>query len=116
MARVKIINVILLTAILSGCASQFGPFVDRRREAGGLANGALYVGVSTPENPAICYNKIYTSFTKVQNLATEECLNNKTGNYAEPVNETLFTCRFFVPNHYYFKCENKEDKNKENVK
>lgn len=106
MARVKLINMLLLVATLSGCASQFGPFVDRRREAGGLNNGALYVGVSTPENPAVCYNRLYTSFAEVQKLADEECVNNKTGNHAEPWKETLFTCRFLVPNHYYFKCEN----------
>ena len=98
----------MLTVFLSSCASQFGPFVDRRREAGGLADGSLYVGVSTPEKPAICYNKLYTSFDEVQEMAKNECIENKTGNYAEPLEETSFTCRFFVPNHYYFKCENKE--------
>lgn len=105
MARYKIINVILLAAILSGCASQFGPFVDRRREAGGLSDGALYVGNSTPENPAICYNKLYTSWDEVQKLADEECIKNQTGTHATPVKETVFSCRLLVPNHYYFKCE-----------
>lgn len=108
MARAKLINIILLVAVLSGCASQFGPFVDRRREAGGFNNGVLYVGKSTDSEPAICYNKLYTSFDEIQKLADEECLNNKTGNHAVPHKETLFTCRFLVPNHYYFKCENKE--------
>ena len=106
MAREKLIKTLLLTVFLSSCASQFGPFVDRRREAGGLADGALYVGISTPENPAVCYNKLYTSFEEVQKMADEECINNKTGSHAEPLKETIFTCRFLVPYHYYFKCEN----------
>ena len=32
-------------------------------------------------------------------------LENKTGNKAVPVKQTVFTCRLLVPNHYYFKCE-----------
>lgn len=99
---------LVLAAFLSGCASQFGPFVDRRREAGGREDGALYVGRSTPDEPAICYNKLYTSWEEVQKLADAECLKNKTGNHATPVKETVFSCRLLVPNHYYFKCENKK--------
>ncbi len=105
MARVKIINMLLLSAILSSCASQFGPFVDRRREAGGLENGALYVGNSTPEEPAICYNKLYTDWEDVQKLADAECVKNNTGTHAVPTKETVFSCRLLVPNHYYFRCE-----------
>ena len=105
MARVKLINTLLMVAILSSCASQFGPFIDRRREAGGLSNGALYVGKSTVNEPAVCYNKLYTSWDEVQKLADEECIKNKTGEHAVPVKETLFTCRLLVPNHYYFRCE-----------
>ncbi|MBR1949075.1 MAG: hypothetical protein IKA30_04715 [Alphaproteobacteria bacterium] len=104
MASTKIINIAVLTSLLCGCA-QFGPFVDRRREAGGFADGTLYVGKSTDENPAICYNRLYTSFEEVQALADEECKKNKTGNKAVPVEQTIFTCRLLVPNHYYFKCE-----------
>ena len=105
MARYKIINMLVLTAILSSCASQFGPFVDRRREAGGFNNGALYVGKSKPDEPAICYNRLYTSWDKIQKMADEECVKNKTGTHATPVKETVFSCRLLVPNHYYFKCE-----------
>lgn len=106
MARVKLINMLLLASILSGCASQFSAFVDRRREAGGFDTGTLYVGKSKDDKPAICYNKLYTSFEKVQQLANEECIKNKKGSYAVPVKETLFTCRLFIPNHYYFECKN----------
>ena len=72
MASMKIINIAVLTSLLCACA-QFGPFVDRRREAGGFADGALYVGESTPQNPAICYNRLYTSYDEVKTLADEEC-------------------------------------------
>ena len=104
MASMKIINIAVLASLLCGCA-QFKPFVDRRREAGGFADGALYVGESTPKNPAVCYNALYTPFSEVQNLADEECKKNKTGNKAVPLKQTVFTCRLLVPNHYYFKCE-----------
>lgn len=105
MASIKLINIAVLVSLLCGCA-QFGPFVDRRREAGGLADGALYVGKSTPQEPAVCYNKLYTSFAEVQALADEECKKYKTGTKAVPVRQTIFTCRLLIPNHYYFKCEN----------
>ncbi len=101
----KIINAFILASILCGC-SQLGPFVDRRREAGGLADGALYVGKSTEKEPAICYNILFTKYEEVKKLADNECQKYKTGKQAIPVRETVFTCRLLVPNHYYFKCEN----------
>ena len=70
MASTKIINIAVLTSLLCACA-QFGPFVDRRREAGGFSDGALYAGVSTPENPAVCYNILYTSYDEVKALAED---------------------------------------------
>ena len=104
MARVKFINIAVLISILCGCA-QLDPFVDRRREAGGLADSGLYVGKSTPQEPAICYNRLLTDFTEVQTLADNECKKHKTGTKATPVKQTIFTCRLLVPNHFYFKCE-----------
>ena len=105
MASMKFINIVVLTSLVCGCA-QFGPFVDRRREAGGLADGALYVGKSTPQEPAVCYNRLYTDYAEVKALADKECQKYKTGSTATPVKQTVFTCRLLVPNHYYFKCEN----------
>lgn len=104
MARVKLINMLVLAAMLSGCA-QFGPFVDRRREAGVPEGAPLYVGKSTPKEPAICYNKIYTDYAEVKALADAECVKYGTGTHAVPVKETVLTCRLLVPNHYYFRCE-----------
>lgn len=103
MSRQKIICTLLLAAFLNGC-SQFDAFVDRRREAGAKTPESLYVGASKPDAPAICYNSLYTKYERVKKLADEECVRQKTGAYAEPVRQTLFTCRLFVPNHYYFKC------------
>ena len=105
MASVKIIKMVLLLSMLCGCA-QLGPFVDRRREAGGLAEASLYVGKSTEKEPAICYNILFTKYEEVKKLADNKCLKYKTGKQAIPVKETVFTCRLLVPNHYYFKCEN----------
>ena len=105
MSRLKLIKLLVLVSVLSAC-SQFGPFVDRRREAGGLSEGGLYVGKSTPTEPAICYNRLYTSYDEVKSLADAECIKNKTGSQATPIKETVFSCRLLIPNHYYFKCIN----------
>lgn len=104
MLKLRIVGLFVWVSLLNACV-QLGPFVDRRREAGGLADGALYVGKSTPQQPAVCYNKLYTSFEAVKKLADEECIKNKTGSYATPVKETVFTCRLLIPNHYYFECQ-----------
>ncbi len=104
MSRLKIINLLTLTALVSAC-SQLDAFVDRRREAGAKTPDRLYVGASTPEAPAVCYNSLLTPYKEVKKLADEECVRQKTGTHAEPVRQTLFTCRLLVPNHYYFKCE-----------
>ncbi len=103
MSRLKLVNILLLASLVASCA-QFGPFVDRRREAGAKTEAALYRGKSTPENPAVCYNSLYTDYQEVKKLADEECVRQKTGAHAEPVRQTLFTCRLLVPNHFYFKC------------
>ena len=104
MSRLKIINIALLLVLLCSC-SQFRPFVDRRREAGAKTPASLYVGKSTPQNPAICYNSMYTPYEDVKKLADEVCIKEKTGTHAVPVKQTIFTCRVLVPNHLYFKCE-----------
>ncbi len=98
------INIALLVSLLCSC-SQFRPFVDRRREAGAKDAAHLYVGASTPQNPAVCYNSLYTPYADVKKLADEVCISEKTGTHATPVRQTYFTCRLLVPNHFYFKCE-----------
>ncbi len=103
MSRLKFANLLLLICLLSAC-SLFQPFVDRRREAGASTPERLYVGKSTPENPAVCYNKLWTDYEEVKKLADDECVKQKTGTHAEPVEQTTFTCRLFIPNHLYFKC------------
>ena len=104
MSRANLINILVMTSLVSAC-SQFGPFVDRRREAGAQKEGIFYVGKSTPDEPAICYNKLYTSYEEVKALADAECKKYNTGTHATPVKETVLSCRLLVPNHYYFKCE-----------
>ena len=94
---------VLLSLFVNAC-SFTAPFVDRRREAGAQTPETLYVGASTPERPAICYNALTTPYQDVLALANQECIKHKTGSYAVPEKQTSFTCRLFVPNHFYFKC------------
>ena len=104
MSSRKIINLTVLVSFLSACAA-FEPYIDRRREAGGLANGTLYVGKSTPEKPAVCYNKFYSSFEEVKAVADASCLENNTGTHAEPIEEKVFSCTFVTPTVSYFECK-----------
>jgi len=105
LSRGKLLNLLMLGCLLGGC-SLFEPFVDRRRNAGAPNPSELYVGRSTPEKPAVCYNILTTDYAAVKKLADEECVKHKTGTHAVPVRQTQFTCRLFLPTHIYFKCEN----------
>ncbi len=104
MSSLKLINIAVLISLLCAC-SQFRPFIDRRREAGAKTPATLYVGASTPTEPAVCYNSLYTPYADVKKLADDVCISEKTGTHATPVRQTYFTCRLLVPNHFYFKCE-----------
>jgi hypothetical protein len=95
---------ILVLLSVGGC-SLLDPFVDRRREAGAKTEEELYVGESTPEKPAICYNIMTASYEEVKNLADEECKKHGTGTKATPIKQTVFTCKLLIPNHVYFQCE-----------
>lgn len=103
LSRVKLLNIMMLITLLSSC-SLLDPFVDRRRNAGERDITKLYVGASTPEHPAICYNILTTSYPEVKKMADEECIKHKTGTHAVPVRQTQFTCRVFLPTHIYFDC------------
>lgn len=92
-----------LCFLISAC-SLTAPFVDRRRDAGAPTPETLYIGESKPDKPAICYNIIGTPYAEIKKLAEEECRKHKTGSYATPVKQTVFTCRLLIPNHFYFNC------------
>ena len=64
---------LMLACLIGGC-SQLDPFIDRRRNAGEKDMTKLYVGRSTPENPAVCYNILTTSYAEVKKLADEGCV------------------------------------------
>ncbi len=106
MSRLKI-SVIFLAVLWLGACSMLAPFEDRRRETGvkTAKPGPVYVGKSTPQNPAICYNSLITPYRDVKKLADEVCRREETGTHAVPVRQTVFTCRVLIPNHFYFKCE-----------
>lgn len=103
LSRVKIANILALVLFINAC-SLVEPFVDRRRNAGERNMEKLYVGKSKVDAPAICYNKLTTSYEEVKKLADQECLNQNTGTHAIPVKQTILTCRLLLPNHLYFKC------------
>ncbi len=103
LSRVKIANILALVLLINAC-SLVEPFVDRRRNAGERNMEKLYVGESKVDAPAICYNKLTTSYQNVKKLADEECVKNNTGSHAVPVKQTILSCRLFIPNHLYFKC------------
>ena len=71
MSRLKISSLLFLMYAISAC-SLFNPYVDRRREAGVRDPAHLYIGASTPEEPAICYNAWATPYSEVKKMA-EDC-------------------------------------------
>ncbi|MFI3242343.1 MAG: hypothetical protein R3Y43_07235 [Alphaproteobacteria bacterium] len=100
MSRLKF--VVLISLILSGC-SITKPYVDRKRSAGQPV-GSLYVGISKPEAPAICYNALTTTVDEVFKMAKEECVKQKAGVNAVFSHQTSWTCSLLNPNHLYFTC------------
>lgn len=110
MSRVKLLVCAILLIAVGGC-SLVQPFIDRRRDAG-ASPGRLYVGMSQPDAPVVCYNSLLTKFDEIKKLADEECQKHKTGDYAEAVDVDYFTCRIMTPNAYRFKCVKSEDNKK----
>lgn len=107
MSRIKL-PVCLLLLLATAACSWTEPFVDRRREAGAKGD-RLYVGRSKPEAPVICYNGWKTEFDELQKMADAECVKHKTGDYAEPEEQELFTCRLLTPSTWKFRCVKKEE-------
>ena len=68
LSRVKFGFAFASWLLLSAC-SFLPPFVDRQRNAGVHDISKLYVGESTPEEPAVCYNGWTTTYEEVKKLA-----------------------------------------------
>ncbi len=109
MPRIKLPICALMLIVTAGC-SWVQPFVDRRRNAGAPAE-RLYVGMSRPDRPVICYNGWVSDFDELQKMADQECVRQKAGDYAEPEKQSFFTCRILTPAAYQFKCVKKSGKN-----
>lgn len=109
MSSLKMLIMSVVFMSITAC-SLFDPFVDRRRNAGAESKEHLYVGRSTPEKPAICYNSLWTTPETLQQLANAECQKQGTGDYAEKINDSTLTCKVFLPSHAYYQCvyKNKE--------
>ncbi len=104
MSSIKIVSVGVFALLLTAC-SIWEPFVDRRRNAGATDIRRLYVGKSTPKNPAICSNPLWTSKQTVQALADAECVKYNTGTHAVQTDVNHFSCKLLLPTHTFFKCE-----------
>ncbi len=114
MSRPKRLNIMLLLLALGGC-SLFQPYIDRRREAGVSDPSKLYIGLSKPEAPAVCYNNWVSDYAEVKKLADNECVKQKTGSHAEPVEQKILSCKLFTPNHFVFKCVGTPPQDKEEI-
>lgn len=103
LSSIKMLITIFILILTTSC-SLLEPFVDRRRNAGVENIKDLYIGRSTPSNPAICYNGLITDEQSIQELANNECKKHNTGTHAIKTHTTNFTCKIFLPTHDYFKC------------
>lgn len=63
--------------LLLGACSFLPPFIDRQRNAGVHDISKLYVGRSTPENPAVCYNGWTTTYDEVKNSPTKNAASTR---------------------------------------
>lgn len=90
MSRFKF-GFILTACLLINACSQLSPYIDRRRNVNAQTAAELYVGPSRPEAPAICYNKLTSTFEEIQKLADAECVEQ--GN--------RHACRFGQRNAFY---------------
>ena len=93
-------NIFVFISLFCLCAcSQFEPFEDMRREAGQIE----FVGKSSNDTPAICYNPIWHNEQQVLLLAEQACARTKR----KPVfQETkILSCRFVNPSTAIYKCE-----------
>ena len=68
----------------------------------------LSTAAATPA-PGVCYNGWVTKFDELQKMADAECVKHQTGDYAEPVEQDVFTCRLLTPAAWKFKCVKKEE-------
>lgn len=103
LSRAKILNLILLSALISGCTI-LDPYVDRRRNPGTSDMNKLYTGKSTINAPAICYNQLLTDDKTLQTMADEECNKHNAGSHAEFVKKDGFSCKVLLPGTAYYKC------------
>lgn len=90
----------VLIGLVSGCAEVPGssPWVDSRRESGTDQR----VGLSTLDNPAICYAD-NSQWKDVLALAEKECARTHRHAVSERVDD--WQCRVITPHRAIFRCE-----------
>lgn len=102
LSRINLFAVGLMLIFITSC-SLANPFVDRRREAGRPPEN-LYIGMSKPDAPLICYNPLVTDEEALQKMADEECQKHKSGLRAVEEQRESFVCRILTPNYVKYKC------------
>jgi hypothetical protein len=93
----------------------FQPFIDRRRDAG-QPRDRLYVGISKPKTPVVCYNPWATGYEELKAMALAECKKHQTGIRAEQIGEGKFACPLLTPAYIKFECLNDGEKTDEKEK
>lgn len=106
MSSQKLIFTSLIAFFVAGC-SILNPYIDRRRNPGVQNSEQLYTGPSTPENPVVCYNPLYSDEAQLQALADAECRKHQTGDKAVFVKKTKFDGKLLLPYHAHYKCVTK---------
>lgn len=106
LSRVKFI-LFLLSAFITSSCTWTDPYVDRRRDAGKIGT-ALYVGMSSPQKPVICYNPFVTKEAELQKMADEQCTKHNTGKRAILIEDEFFACSMTTPKYATFECVNEE--------
>ncbi len=107
----KLFFVSITVFFMAGC-SILNPYIDRRRNPGAQSQQELYSGPSTPENPVVCYNPLYSNENELKAVADAECQKQQTGDEAEFVKKTRFDGKLLLPYHAHYKCVKKGTENK----
>ena len=79
--------------------SQFEPFEDMHREAGKVQPN----GLSSNDEPVICYNPLWQDLQETQVLADQAC--QRTHRKAVYKERHLFYCRLATPTAVTYQCQ-----------
>ena len=91
--KIHIFFLVVISLFFTACSA----YVDQRREAGRIA----FIGQSTDNQIAICYNPLFSDEKSLEKLAKEKC-----GKKAAILKDyKLFNCTLFYPNTVFYICK-----------